>query len=290
MSKHQIQNKSLSVTIEDAGAELVSVMDKRTGSERIWTGEPAIWNRHAPILFPFVGKVMNGRYRIGDKSYEMKTQHGFARDLPFSLVEKDGDSISHCLLSDPATKEIYPYDFCLTVRHLLEADLLTVEWVIENTGNEDMYFSIGGHPGFLLPDSIQKEDCLIGFPEKDQLEYFNANPQGFAMPADKKTLVLQDGAAAYQPDVPDTWIFEEQHIDRVQILLPDHKPYVTMNCTNFPLLAVWANKGGPFICLEPWYGRTDDDGFTGSLEEKPGIQKLSAWQKTSISYSMEFHA
>ena len=63
--------------------------DKARQAERIWTGEPEIWNRHAPILFPFVGKVKDGTYRIGDKEFAMKTQHGFARDSEFALVEQN---------------------------------------------------------------------------------------------------------------------------------------------------------------------------------------------------------
>ena len=60
MSVHIIENDSLRVTVSDAGAELISVINKENDAERIWIGDPAIWNRHAPILFPFVGKVMDG--------------------------------------------------------------------------------------------------------------------------------------------------------------------------------------------------------------------------------------
>ena len=79
MAEHIIENDYLKVTIEDKGAELVSVYDKENNEERIWCSNPDVWNRHAPILFPFVGKVNNGVYRYNGKEYEMKTQHGFAR-------------------------------------------------------------------------------------------------------------------------------------------------------------------------------------------------------------------
>ena len=78
---HFIENERLRVTVADAGAELVSVCDKAREPERIWTGDGAVWNRHAPILFPFVGKVTDGKYRVGGREYPMKTQHGFARDM-----------------------------------------------------------------------------------------------------------------------------------------------------------------------------------------------------------------
>ena len=87
-----------------------------------------------------------------------------------------------------------------------------------------------------------------------------------------------------------THFFSGQDIGTVGIKLPDGKPFVTMHCEGFPLLAVWANPNGTFICLEPWYGRTDDAGFTGSLEEKPGMQLLLPGGKKHIAYSIEFHS
>ena len=97
MSLHIIENDVLRVTVSDAGAELISVFDKEKDTERIWIGDPAVWNRHAPILFPFVGKVMDGKYRIADKEYTMKTQRGFALDMEFACVEETSASVTHGL-------------------------------------------------------------------------------------------------------------------------------------------------------------------------------------------------
>ena len=73
-----LENSELRIGIADKGAELSSVVDKATGGERLWTADPAVWNRHAPILFPFVGKLTGGKYRIGGREYPMKTQRGIA--------------------------------------------------------------------------------------------------------------------------------------------------------------------------------------------------------------------
>jgi Galactose mutarotase and related enzymes len=293
MGTRILENDFLRVTIADAGAELSSVVDKQSGRERIWTADPSVWNRHAPILFPFVGKVTDGKYRVNGREYAMKTQHGFARDMTFACPEESAASVTHTLTSDDQTREIYPFDFRLTVRHRLDEEnprRLIVEWSVENTGDSEMLFSIGGHPGFLMPEGQKKEDCCILFPGRDSLQYFGANAAGFALPDEKKELKLDRGCAAYQADIPDTWIFEDQGIGTVQIAGPDRKPYVTMECAQFPMLAVWANSKGPYICLEPWFGRTDDAGFCGTLEEKKGMEKLKAGGEKEISYSMELHA
>ena len=293
MGTHILENDQLNVSIADAGAELCSVLDKASGTERIWSADPAIWNRHAPILFPFVGKVTDGKYRIGSREYSMKTQHGFARDLEFACQDESSLSVTHRLLSTEETREVYPYDFCLTVKHTLDPDnprTLCITWIIENQGQDSMYYSIGGHPGFLMPPGTRKEDCWLVFPGHDRLSYFGANPAGFALPDEEHLLNLESGYAPYQADIPDTWIFSGQGIETVQIARPDRTPYVTMHCGGFPLLAVWANPKGPFICLEPWFGRTDDAGFTGTLAEKPGMEILGPGQSRPISYSIEFHS
>lgn len=285
MSTHTIENERLRATVADAGAELVSVFDKARQAERIWTADPAVWNRHAPILFPFVGKVTEGKYRIGGREYPMKTQHGFARDMDFACVEETAGSVAHCLAANDQTRAVYPYAFRLTVRHSLEGGRLRVAWTVENSGDAPMYFSIGGHPGFLLPEGVRKEDARILFPEAERLTYISVNKAGFALP-EKKT--LSGGAVPYQSDIPDTWIFEDGQVRQVGIAGPDGAPWVMMDCGQFPMLAVWANPKGPFICLEPWFGRTDDEGFTGSIDQKKGMQRLDPGQKKEIAYSIDF--
>ena len=113
MAMHVLENEFLKVVVADAGAELSSVVDKESGLERLHDANPEVWNRHAPILFPFVGKVVGGTYRIGDKEYEMKTQHGFARDMEFEFVEAD-DSIHPDL-----HREVFPIHFPYLLRYLI---------------------------------------------------------------------------------------------------------------------------------------------------------------------------
>ncbi len=293
MSTCVLENECLRVCVADLGAELCSVSDKENGAERLWSADPAIWNRHAPILFPFVGRVTDGKYRVGGKEYEMKTQHGFARDMVFERTEETAASVTHRLCSTAKTREVYPFDFALTVRHSLDkADprTLRVDWGIQNTGSAEMLCLIGGHPGFLMPGGAEKEDCFLVFPGHETLRYFGANPAGFALPDRQKTLHPDGGFAPYLADIPETWIFEGQGIEEVSIAGPDKKPYVTLRCPGFPMLAVWANPEGPFICLEPWFGRTDDAGFAGTLEEKPGVLSLAPGEKREIFYTMTFHA
>ena len=289
---HILENEALLLALADKGAELSRVWDKDAGCERLWNADPAVWNRHAPILFPFVGKVVGGKYRLNGKVYEMKTQHGFARDLDFLCTEEDSRGITQVLCSTEDTRRIYPFDFRLTVRHRLDGDnprLLHIEWEVTNTGEEEMFFAIGGHPGFLPPPGVKKEACLLGFPGRERLRYISADPAGFALPDKIHELTLSDGAVPYGDTLPETWIFEDRQVPTVQILRPDGRPWVTLRCGDFPILAVWAKAEGPYICLEPWCGRTDDAGFTGELPEKVCAERLAPGGEKRFSYSIEFH-
>ena len=287
MSERIIENEFLRAAVSDAGAELISVIDKGSRVQRIWTGDPTVWNRHAPILFPFVGKVTDGKYRIAGREYEMKTQHGFARDMAFACVAETPLSVTHRLTATDWTRERYPFEFCLAVTHRLQEKRLCVAWEVENRGDAPMYFSIGGHPGFLLPEGVRKEDCRILFPGADHLRYRQVNKAGFALP-EEKTLSLSQASAPYREDIPDTWIFEDGQVKSAGIQLPDGSPFVMLHCEQFPMLAVWANPAGPFICLEPWFGRTDDAGFRGTMDQKKGIQCLEKGEKKRIGYDIEF--
>ena len=230
---HILENEVLSLAFADKGAELSRVRDKELGCERLWSADPAVWNRHAPILFPFVGKVVDGQYRLKGKSYAMKTQHGFARDLDFACLEESEGSITQALCSTAATREIYPFDFRLLVRHRLDEEnprLLHIQWEVTNTGEDTMYYAIGGHPGFLPPAGVKKEDCFLAFPGKEKLRYISADPAGFALPEAVHELTLHDGAVPYGETLPETWIFEGRQVDAVQLLRPDKRPWVTLHC------------------------------------------------------------
>ncbi len=288
---HLLENEHLRIEIADAGAELCSVIDRQSGAERLWTADPAVWNRHAPILFPFVGKVTGGKYRIGEQTYPMKTQHGFARDCVFTCIAASESRVTHLLLSSDETMAIYPYEFKLLVQHELDPDRprrLHVRWTVENTGSERMYFAIGGHPGFLPPALVRKENCRLAFAGAKDLRHFGVTAAGFALPDTRYPVQPQNGTVPYDDSLADTWIFDDGQVEAVSLCRPDGTPYVTLHCERFPFLAVWSKKDAPFVCLEPWFGRTDDDGFTGTIDQKPGEQSLLSGESREFAYAIDF--
>ena len=75
---YTIENKFLRVSAEDDGAQLSSVELKENGKEFLWQGDPSVWYGRAPVLFPIIGQLLDGKYRYNGREYEMP-KHGFAR-------------------------------------------------------------------------------------------------------------------------------------------------------------------------------------------------------------------
>lgn len=77
-----IDNGILTVKAGEHGAELQSII--RNGIEYLWQGDPAFWGRRSPVLFPIVGSVWDGRYRVEGKEFRLG-QHGFLSALTHLL-------------------------------------------------------------------------------------------------------------------------------------------------------------------------------------------------------------
>ena len=159
-----IQNEFLSLTVDTHGAEAVSLKNA-AGEELLWQADPAVWKRHAPILFPWTGKLKDGSFTHGGKTYK-GGQHGFARDVEHTLLEAEGDTIRLELRPDEAMKaEKFPFDFVLTSTFRLDGKTLHHTLTVSNPGAEELRFGIGYHPAFQVPfdDSHTVEDYEFRF-------------------------------------------------------------------------------------------------------------------------------
>lgn len=278
---NRIENEQLLIEISDHGAELSRIFRKDTNQEVLWNADPAFWNRHAPVLFPFVGASHAGVYHYQGQEYPMK-QHGFARDSEFELVRAGEKEVVHKLESNAKTRENYPFDFCLTITHTLEGNTVRVGWKVENRTDGEMYFTIGAHPAF----NVEKDSYLVVEDHKE-LDFIRINEPGTALP-EVYTLKLPGGRLRMPETMFDegVYIFENGQVSSVGLASPDGKPIVTVHCPGFPYVGVWAKPGSSFVCLEPWYGRTDDTGYTGDLSGKTGVQKLEKGGCFEASYEI----
>lgn len=146
-----LKNQYLTVTINEFGAELTSVQENDADHiEYIWQADPNYWKRHAPVLFPIVGRLKDNQYQYNNQTYEM-TQHGFARDNFFEVKNQDESSVDLELTDSPETLKKYPFKFRLVISYKLTGHALKVSLSVFNPNTDELLFSIGAHPGFNVP-------------------------------------------------------------------------------------------------------------------------------------------
>ena len=131
------------------GAQLSELTDGE-GRDLLWNGDPTVWNGRAPLLFPIVGALAGGHYRLGAQGYAL-SRHGFARNMPFEQIDSTLTSATFRLRDDENTRQLYPFRFELRVHFEIAATTISVLALVRNTGDEAMPASFGYHPAFRWP-------------------------------------------------------------------------------------------------------------------------------------------
>lgn len=288
---HTLKNDILTVQVKEHGAELASIMKGST--EYLWQADPAFWGRHSPVLFPIVGSVWEKRYRIDAVEYEMG-QHGFARDMDFTLVDGNETEVRYRLESSAETLAKYPYPFVLEIAYRLEGNKLDVIWDVYNPSEEDIFFQIGAHPAFYYPDYDPQapERGFLSFDRTEGLECIRIKEKGcvdavtkypLEIPAEGKLPLTRETF-----DEIDTIVLEDSQVGHVTLHRNDGSPWLSL-CFDAPVVGIWSppTKNAPFICLEPWYGRCDRAGYEGDYRDKDWMNRLAPGERFSSVYTIE---
>lgn len=288
MKKYSISNDIYNLTVSDHGAEITSLL--KNGRELMWQADPAFWGRTSPVLFPLVGNYWQKKSSFAGRTYEMG-QHGFARDMDFSLLSQTGDELVFELRDNEATHEKYPFSFALRLGYKLGTNGVEVIWEVENPTDGDIFFSIGGHPAFncdLSGDKLvfmNKGNRVLGNIESKIISLDGSG----CLSDNSKELSLNEGELALKPELfdEDALIIEDEQADTVAVINSAGEELVSVRF-DAPLFGVWspAGKNAPFVCIEPWYGRCDRVGFTGDLSEREYGNRLGAGEKFRVSYTI----
>ncbi len=287
---HSIENDILRITTKSQGAELRSIFKKSSSKEYLWQADSAFWGRHAPVLFPIVGRLKDDQYYIGKKAYTMK-QHGLARNLEFSMVNNDGYSIIFELKATPKTLKQYPFPFLLNIQYTLKENDLIVYYKVTNPAKRPLYFSIGGHPAFNCPlhKGAKRSDYQLVFEKKETAKtqrLTNGIRNNKTESILKKEQILKITKTLFDEDA---LVFENLKSDKVS-LQKGKKKVLTFDFKGFPYLGIWSkNQKSPFICIEPWYGIADKKNHSQQLSEKEGIIKLNGKESFDCYYTITIH-
>lgn len=281
--KFEAKNGSLSISVKKYGAELSSLKSLDSGVEYLWQGNPDIWYGQSPVLFPIVGTLLENKYLVDGKEYEL-FRHGIARKRDFELKEQGDDYIVLTQKYNEDTLKVYPYRYAFDIEFRLEGKKLTVTHTIRNEGEGDMYFSIGAHPGF---------NCEIGdVLEFDQVEDEVINemidedavllPKHFPSPIDGKIFTITKNIFD-----ADAHVLSNLKSTKCTLKGANRKGDVEFTFGDCPFLGLWAKPGAPYVCIEPWYGVNDSREKKPDFSQKRAIEKISPDEKFSFSWSAE---
>ena len=285
-----IANDHLTAAINPLGAELSSLKDAQ-GRELMTDADPRFWTGRAPLLFPVVGKPAGEVIRIHGRDYPMK-QHGFARRLPFTLVNHIKDSATFRLEASDETRSHYPFAFTLDATYRLDGATLHVEIAITNPGASAMPASFGFHPAFAwpLPFGADRAAHRLTFSHDEPDGIRPIAPDGTIAPGEHpsplagRTLALTDDLFAH-----DALVWDKVRSDSVIYGAADG-PQLHIAFPDTPMLGIWTKPGAQYICVEPWHGIADPTGYTGAFEDKPGIFIVAPGDTKHITMSVSLVA
>jgi galactose mutarotase-like enzyme len=286
-----IENDDLIAIIKSKGAELFSVVNKKTKLEYMWSGNPQFWGKTSPVLFPIVGTLKDNAYFFDQKKYNLD-RHGFARDMEFDVTKSKKDSVVFTLKGTPLLKEKYPFDFQLDIKYTVKENLLHVTYEVQNTGTDPMYFSIGGHPAFKAPlvQGTTYEDHYLQFNKIENTPRWPISSDGLIesnpIPLLVNTDKIELTKTLFQHDA---LVLKNLQSDMVALKSTAHDHGLDFYFEGFQFLGIWAAKNADFVCLEPWCGIADSVTHNQELISKEGIEKLTTQEPWSRTWKARFY-
>jgi galactose mutarotase-like enzyme len=282
-----IRSAGLVAEINPMGAELHALRDAE-GRDLLWDGDPTVWAGRAPILFPIIGELAEGRYHWQGGTYNLP-RHGFARRSLFEVVEEQANTATFQLRWSEATFAVYPFRFQLDIRFAVRESTLVLTVLIRNLdASGPMLASFGFHPAFRwpLPFGEPRAAHRLAFdqPEPEPIRRLDKNglvlPTLFSTPVEGLDLPLDDALFA-----DDAVIFDQVRSGKLRYGAAEG-PQLEIAFPQTSRLGVWSKPGAGFVCIEPWHGVADPEGFKGDLSAKPGIFPIEPAQSVQLSMSI----
>lgn len=253
--QHTIHSDRLSVTIDELGAQLMSIT-AGDGTEYLWSGDPAYWRNRAPNLFPYVGRLTGDSYTYDGRTYPM-TRHGFANRSLFTPADRGPDHITLRLEDGAETRTCYPWAFAFDVAYRVEGAVLSVTYRVENRDEKEMYFGLGAHPGFRVPLEAGKAftDYRLTFSQPCQPSQVLMS-DSYMISGHERPYPLEGGRVLpLRHDLFDHDAIILKNMDRtVTLSAGEGTRGVTVSFPRMRYLGIWhkPESDAPYVCLEPW--------------------------------------
>lgn len=286
-----IQNDQFRAIINEVGAELTHLVDRTTDRDLIWNND--LWPKHAPVLFPAIGRSNDDAYLINGQRHEMP-QHGFVSGLRFDVKDQAVDHVTLSTKGNAETQQYYPFKYELDITFTVVADGLHLSFTVDNQDTQDLSYSLGSHPAFNVPfeDGETFDDYeLVLDPKPAKLAQFEIVKTPNPYRSGKQLPVAQtDGVIAlnYQMFDAGLIILDDSALKSITLRSKKNAHTIKLDLTDFDYVTLWTKEGAkaPFLCLEPFNGLPDVSGDLRELATKEANHHLAAGQQETMQYTI----
>ena len=287
----RIERDRLAAEIDPLGAQLMSL--KVGEAEYLWQGDPDFWPRRAPVLFPIVGCIPGGELVSAQGPVRLK-RHGVARLLEHKVVEKAADRVVFELRSGEETREAYPFDWRLSMSYSVDGTSLAQGFTVENTGDVDLPFTLGGHPAFNVPmpgaDGEKFDEYALVFAKKWSPEVPGMDADGLHDFGHMTRVMENDRELPLSHGLIDrhaTLVFHDVPESRVALVGRKSNHGVELEFPGFDYLGVWtASTEAPFVAVEPWHGCASAYDEGDRFEDKRSTITLRPGESTHLEFTI----
>ncbi len=287
-----LENDLLKVTVTTDGAQVKSVIRKCDGAEHIWQADPEVWGYHAPILFPYTGRLKDGKLIAKGQEFACTTQHGFARTMEHSFVYQNKETLVLQLTDTPETLAVWPYKFRLMSAFTIEGDVLHHTLTVENQDEEAMSFGIGYHPAFTVPfdDNHTYADYELRFDKIESPICLCTAPKGLIT---GDTYFLDNNITSIPLTTElfanDSHCMVSLQSDTLGLYEKDTGRGVVCSIKSFPYCLIWSKPGEPkFVCIEPWNSLPSRENEGYEWDNKPAAARIAPGESWSTTLSTAF--
>lgn len=277
-----LRSSVLTAEIDPKGAQLSTLRDE-AGRDLLWNGDAAVWSGRAPLLFPIVGALAGGAYHLNSKLYRLP-RHGFARGRTFSLIAADASQALFRLKYAADTLEVYPFHFELDVHYALKDNRLAITSSVRNVGADPLLASFGYHPAFRwpLPYGQARAAHFVTFSEDEPAPIRRLDAAGLMTATKHPTPVRQRRLTLVDDLFKDDVVIFDALRSRTVTYGAETGPKIEVRFAGSPYFGLWTKPGAQFICIEPWHGIADPEGFSGDFAAKPGVFSVAPGAATPI--------
>ena len=287
-----LENELLKVTVTTWGAQVKSVIRKDDGVEHIWQADKSVWGYHAPVLFPFTGRLKDGKLIAKGREYDFPTPHGFTRTSEHTFVYQNKHTLVLQITDTPETLEKWPFKFRFMSAFTLEGDVLHHTLTVENRDEEEMSFGIGFHPAFTLPfdENHTYADYELRFDKNESPICLEMSPRGlvtgntYFLNSNLNTIPITEELFAN-----DSHCMIGLQSDTLGLYEKDTGRGVVCAIKDFPYCLIWSKPGEPkFVCIEPWHSLPSREAGGYAWDQKPAAAVLQPGASWSTTLSTAF--